>query len=97
MQNDLNSKSYYKSENIRLDHTFFKNHSLFGGGPTKKNVTAHKSLRICFYFYIDGQKDFFIFLEKKFFGTPFEKKKILEPPLKKKKFSLPILLLLLGY
>ena len=24
--------------------------------PTKKNVTAQKSFRICFYFYLDGQK-----------------------------------------
>ena len=47
--------------------------------PTKKNVTVQKSLRICFYPYIDGQKNFFFFeiyffFEKKiFFGTPFRK------------------------
>ena len=51
--------------------------------PTKKNVTAQKSLRICFYPYIGGQKKFLFFLKKNFFGTPFE---IF--------FSLPILLLL---
>ena len=46
--------------------------------PTKKNVTAQKSLRICFYLYIGGQKKFFlehplkkkIFTTKIFFGTP---------------------------
>ena len=47
--------------------------------PTKKNVTAQKSLRICFYPYIDGQKKFFIFFGKKFFWNT----------LLKKNFSLP--------
>ena len=42
--------------------------------PTQKNVTAQKSLKICFYLYLDGQKEIFIFFEKIFFGTPFEKK-----------------------
>ena len=42
--------------------------------PTKKNVTAQKSLRICFYPYIGGQKKILFFLKKIFFGTPFEKK-----------------------
>ena len=41
---------------------------------TKKNVTAQKSLRICFYPYMGGQKKILYFLEKNFFGTPFEKK-----------------------
>ena len=35
--------------------------------PTKKNVTAQKSLRICFYPYIGGQKKFLFFFEKNFF------------------------------
>ena len=59
--------------------------------PTKKNVTAQKSLRICLYPFIGGQKKKFIFcLKKIFFGTPFEKKKISLP----KFFGTPILLLL---
>ena len=41
--------------------------------PTQKNVTAQKSLKICFSLYLDGQKEIFIFFEKIFFGTPFEK------------------------
>ena len=58
--------------------------------PTKKNVTAQKSLRICFYPYIGGQKKFLFFLEKFFFGTPFEKKKFHYQNF----FGTPILLLL---
>ena len=48
--------------------------------PTKKNVTAQKSLRICFYPYLGGQQKFLFFLEhplkkkifhyQNFFGTP---------------------------
>ena len=45
--------------------------------PTKKNVTAQKSLRICSYRYIGGQKKILFF---------FEKKNFLEHPLKKKNF-----------
>ena len=35
--------------------------------PTQKNVTAQKSLRICFYHYIGGLKNFFYFFGKKIF------------------------------
>ena len=58
---------------------------------TKKNVTAQKSLRICFYHYIVGQKIFFIFFEKNFFWNTLWKKYFFTT---KNFFSQPILLLL---